>query len=181
MPAPHRTPLPALRRALVLLLAVVAALVLAAPPASAAGDDYPYRTDTTSSADRWGFTRRQCVSFVAWRLEQRGSRLSNATQKWGNALGWDEAARRLGYGVGTRPVPGAIAQWNAGERSPYYAAGSATANGTMVAGSYGHVGYVRGVYSDGSVSVEQYNGTGNRTYSVTRVKAPRYLYVGVRG
>jgi surface antigen len=50
----------------------------------------------------------------------------------------------------------------------------------MTAGSQGHVGYVRGVYRDGSVSVEHYNGTGDRAYSVSRVKAPRYLYVGVR-
>ncbi len=173
--------MPVLRRLAVLLLALVACLTVVTPPASAAGDDYPYRTDTTRSADRWGFTKRQCVSFVAWRMEQRGHRLTNGTQKWGNALNWDETARRLGYGVGTRPVAGSIAQWNAGERSPYYTAGSATANGSMSAGSYGHVGYVRGVYSDGSVSVEQYNASGNRTYNIVRVRAPRYLYVGVRG
>ncbi|MCU1693180.1 MAG: hypothetical protein JWM64_2271 [Frankiales bacterium] len=169
------------RRLLVLLLSVLAvAALLGSAPASASGDDYPYRTDSSGSADRWGFTRRQCVSFVAWRMEQRGKALSNRTQAWGNASSWDESARRLGYGVGTKPVPGAVAQWNAGERSAYYGGGSATANGTMSAGSYGHVGYVRGVYSDGSVSVENYNGTGSRTYSVSRVRAPRYLYVGVK-
>ncbi|MCW2778521.1 MAG: hypothetical protein JWN17_2246 [Frankiales bacterium] len=179
--APTTTrPAPLLRRALVLLLSLLAAWsLLGTAPASAAGDDYPYRADTSGSADRWGFTRRQCVSFVAWRMEQRGRALSNATQKWGSALSWDEAARRLGYGIGTRPVAGAIAQWNAGERSAYYAPGSATANGTMTAGGYGHVAYVRGVYSDGSVSVEQYNTGGDRSYGTMRVKAPRYLYVGV--
>ena len=34
-----------------------------------------------------------------------------------------------------------------------------------------------GVYSDGSVKVEQYNVGGNRAYSVMRVKAPRYIYI----
>ncbi len=176
--------MPALRRVLSLLLALSASLLLVAgvgaSPASAAGDDYPYRADTTGTADRWGFTKRQCVSFVAWRMEQRGTKLANSTQRWGSGAAWDESALRLGYRTGTKPVAGAIAQWNAGERSPFYSGGSTRANGTMTAGSYGHVGYVRGVYGDGSVSVEQYNGTGSRTYSVVRVKAPRYLYVGVR-
>ncbi len=170
------------RRLLVLLLSLVAmGALLGSAPASASGDDYPYRADTSGSADRWGFTRRQCVSFVAWRMEQRGKALNNRTQAWGNASAWDENARRLGYRIGVKPVAGAVAQWNAGERSPYYGSGATSPNGTVSAGSYGHVAYVRGVYSDGSVSVEQYNGTGSRTYSVSRVKAPRYLYVGVAG
>ena len=165
-------------------LIVVASTLLAlfaatSAPASAAGDDYPWRTDTTSSADRWGFTKRQCVSLVAWRLSQRGAVLSNAGQRWGNALSWDDAARRLGIGIGSKPVVGSIAHWNAGEAGAYYANGSTRPNGTMRAGSYGHVGYVQGVYSDGSVSVAQYNMYGSRSYSVMRVKAPRYLYVKV--
>ena len=36
------------------------------------------------------------------------------------------------------------------------------------------------VHADGSATVAHYNGTGTRTYSTARVKAPRYLYVGVR-
>ncbi len=169
----------ALRRLLVLLTCLVAFSAGTLSPATAAGDDYPWRTDTTQSADRWGFTKRQCVSFVAWRMSQRGHPLNNVTQRWGNALNWDETARRLGYGVGTKPVPGSIAQWNAYERAPYYSAGSSYANGTMKAGGYGHVGYVQGVYSDGSVSIAQYNLNGARSYSTMRVRAPRYLYVSV--
>lgn len=164
------------------LLAVatlLVALLATAVPAQAAGDDYPWRTDTTRTADSWGFTKRQCVSFVAWRMYQRKHPIRNSTQRWGSALNWDDAARRLGYGVGTRAVAGSIAHWNAYEASAYYANGSTRPNGTLRAGSYGHVGYVQGVYSDGSVSVAQYNMNGARTYSVMRVKAPRYLYVSV--
>jgi surface antigen len=47
----------------------------------------------------------------------------------------------------------------------------------MQAGSAGHVGVVVYVYSDRSVLVRQYNMSGNRAYSQTRVKAPRYIYV----
>lgn len=162
------------RRALVVLALLLGLLALAAP-AQAAGDDYPYRGDTVSRADRWGFTTRQCVSFAAWRLEQRGHALSNAGNAWGSAYHWDEAARARGVVVSSRPKVGAIAQWNASERSTYYAPTGGT--GTLQAGSYGHVAYVAAVYSDGSVKVEQYNMSGNRSYSAMRVKAPRYLYL----
>ena len=43
------------------------------------------------------------------------------------------------------------------------------------------MGFVKQVNSDGSALVEQYNLSGNRSYSLTRVKAPRYLYNGVAG
>ena len=168
-----------LTRLLPLPLAAVATCLLPAAPAAAAGDDYPYRADSSGTADRWGFTKRQCTSFTAWRMQQRGNRLDNGTQRWGSALTWDETARRLGHRIGSRPVVGAVAHWNAGERSSYYAPGSSTP-GTMTAGSSGHVAYVRGVHSDGSVSVEHYNLRGERRYGVSRVRAPRYLYVGVQ-
>ena len=164
---------------LLLVLTTLLALLALSTPAQAAGDDYPWRTDTSQSADRWGFTKRQCVSFVAWRLAQRGQPIDNRTQRWGNAKDWDDAARRLGVGIGARPVVGAVAQWNAGESAAYYGPGSTRPNGTVRAGGYGHVGYVQGVHSDGSAVVSQYNLSGSRTYSLVRVKAPRYLYVGV--
>lgn len=142
-------------------------------------DDYPYRTQSDFYAvDRWGFTQRQCVSFAAWRLAQHGDTISNDGNVWGSAYSWDEAARKLGHVVTAKPRVGAIAQWNAGEKSAYYAPGSATANGTFTAGGYGHVGWVKQVYNDGSVLIEQYNLGNDRSYSVMRVKAPRYLVIG---
>jgi surface antigen len=163
------------------VLAALAVTVTTATPALALGNDYPYRYSTTNAADRWGFTQRQCVSFVAWREAQAGRPLNNALQRWGSAANWDDAARRLGVAIGTRPVVGAIAQWNAYERSPYWGPGSSTANGYVRAGGYGHVAWVRGIYSDGSVLVEQYNMGSSRSYSYMRVRAPRYLYDAVGG
>ena len=101
---PRELTMRALRRLLVLLTCLIAFSAGGLSPASAVGDDYPWRLDTTQTADRWGFTKRQCVSFVAWRMAQRGHPLNNATQKWGSALTWDDTARRLGYGIGTKPV-----------------------------------------------------------------------------
>lgn len=167
------------RTAALLATTVVTGLLTAALPAGAAtsGDDYPYRADTTQSADRWGFTKRQCVSFAAWRLAQHSHTISNSRQRWGSAYHWDETARALGDLVSRTPQVGTIAQWNAYESSPYYGGGSTTTNGTMRAGGYGHVAYVTRVWADRSVSVEQYNLNGARSYSSVHVKAPRYLYV----
>lgn len=167
----------ALRRLLVLLTVLIAFTAGTVTPATAAGDDYPWRTDATWSADRWGFTKRQCVSFAAWRLAQQGRPISNTRQHWGSAHNWDDAARRLGHRVSTRPAVGAIAHWNAYEKAPWFANGSNSVNGTLTAGRYGHVGYVEIVYWDGSVKVSQYNLSGSRTYAVVRVKAPRYLHI----
>ena len=165
---------------LMLVLTTLLALLALSTPAQAA-DMYPYRSDTTRGADPWGVTKRQCVSYVAWRLAQRGAPISNAAQQWGNAANWDDAARRLRVGIGARPVVGAVAHWNAYESSASYGPGSTRPNGTMRAGGYGHVGYVQGVHSDGSAVVAHYNMYGDRAYSLVRVKAPRYLYLAVDG
>jgi surface antigen len=135
------------------------------------GDTYPYATDTSNRPDPWGFTMRQCVSYVAWRLADAGRPIDNA-QGWGSASGWDDTARQLGYTVTTRPTVGSVAQWDAHESSPFYANGG---TGSFVAGSMGHVAWVTKVYSDGSVQVAQYNGSGDRAYSTMHVQAPRYL------
>lgn len=140
-----------------------------------ARDSYPYATDTSNGTDEWGFTKRQCVSYVAWRLAGVGRPIDNARQGWGSALDWDDTAARLGYAISTRPTVGAVAQWNAGERSAYWSGASSSSDGTFVAGAEGHVAWVTAVHSDGSVDVAQYNGTGDRSYSTMRVKAPRYL------
>ena len=163
-----------MRRRLLVILALVAGLLALAVPAQAT-DDYPYRGDTVNRSDRWGFTTRQCVSFAAWRLAQHGHTISNAGNVWGSAWHWDNTAKARGITISSRPRVGAIAQWNAGERSAWYPASGGT--GTMTAGSYGHVAWVKAVYSDGSVLVEQYNLSGNRSYSQMHLRAPRYLYI----
>jgi len=162
-----------------MLIGLAAPLLSAATPALAS-DDYAYRYDRTQTADPWGFTKRQCVSFAAFRLAQHGHPLRNSTQHWGDAHHWDDTAVASHFRVTTRPVVGAVAQWNAYERSAWYANGSQRPNGTLQAGGYGHVAVLSRVYSDGSVQIEQYNMSGLRTWSTMRARAPRYLYIGVR-
>lgn len=165
---------------LVVSLTAVFAMTLTSSPAQAAGNDYPYRADTTNRVDPWTFTKRQCVSFAAWRLAQRGYRTVVLVKGWGNARDWDNHAAARRIKVTTVPRVGAIAQWNANERSNTYTAGVKKPTGWMRSGSYGHVAVVKAVYPDGTVLVEQYNGNGGRTYGTKRVKAPRYLYIGMR-
>ena len=173
---------PARRTAAALVTAVAASLLTTVLPVASADatlvNDYPYRTDTTWSTERWGFTKRQCVSFTAWRLAQHGHAISNTRQHWGSAYHWDDAARALHRTVTTTPRLGAVAQWNAWESSAYYSAGATRPTGRIAAGAYGHVGYVSRVWADHSVTIEQYNIDGSRGYSSMHVKAPRYLYVG---
>jgi surface antigen len=169
----------ALRRLIAVAATVLCLSTAFSSSAFAAGDDYPYRAYTSNVSDRWGFTVRQCVSFVAWREAQAGHPVSNETQHWGSAYNWDNTARARGVWISSRPRVGAIAQWNENERSAWYANGSSVANGTITAGGYGHVAWVRAVYADGSALIEQYNMFNSRSYSTMRVKAPRYLYYGV--
>jgi surface antigen len=150
-------------------------LLSQATPARAYTDDYPWRTDTSYTNDSFGFVKRQCVSYAAWRLYKAGHRISNSSGHWGYAYHWDDAARTLGKRVTSTPKVGAIAQWNAYEKSTYYPSSGGT--GTMQAGRYGHVAWVAGVYSNGSVLVRQYNLNGSRSFSQTHVRAPRYIYV----
>jgi surface antigen len=141
---------------------------------------YPWATDETEQPDAYGFTRRQCVSYAAWYLNVHGTPFGYNTQGpkgttvFGDASGWDAAAQRAGFTVSTTPVVGSIAQWHAYEYSSwvqgdyYY---------TFAAGSAGHVGVVTKVYADGSVDVAQYNTDNARSFSVSHLSAPRYIYV----
>jgi len=160
-----------------LLLASLLSVLLPGSVAQAAGtNDYPYKNQTNvTAADKWGFTQRQCVSFAAWRMAQARRPLSNAGNAWGHAYNWDTVASRKGKTVTTTPRAGAIAQWNGGEASDYWASNGA--KGRITAGRYGHVAYVIKVISGNRVVIEQYNMSGNRSYSQMVVKAPRYLYL----
>lgn len=167
------------RHLLVILVALLAVGATSSiQPAAAAGDDYLWRTDTSRTGDWFNFTKRQCVSFAAWELYQRKATINNSARSpWGNASNWDAVAVRFNKSVTRTPRIGSIAQWHANERSLYYS-NMTTPNGYVQAGGYGHVAVVVGVYGDNSVKVEQYNMSGNRSFSVMRVKAPRYIFVG---
>ncbi|KAJ1644987.1 hypothetical protein LPJ64_003399 [Coemansia asiatica] len=78
---------------------------------------------------------------------------------WGNANTWDNAARQTGVPVNSKPVPGCVAQTNAGK--------------------YGHVAWVAKV-SGNSVTIEEYNHSGTEKYSTRTVPKSTFNYIHVK-
>ncbi|HVQ44246.1 MAG TPA: LysM peptidoglycan-binding domain-containing protein [Candidatus Saccharimonadia bacterium] len=96
-----------------------------------------------------GYSVGYCTYYVASRRA--------VPSNWGNAVSWYYNAQASGFGVGSTPVPGAIA-WSG-------------------AGYYGHVAYVESV-SGGMVTVSEmnYNGGWNRV-STRTVSAGTFRYI----
>jgi hypothetical protein len=157
--------------------------LLPPPPAPAgtvghakhAGNDYPWETiglfdHQNEGTDPWAEYYGQCDSFAAWKVYENlygtGAHplpsifpapgwappypgISNIDQNtWGNAGDWSRTAPQHGWAVDGTPRPGSIAVWNNGHIGPV-----------------GHVAYVTDVYTDGSITMENYNLLGNGQYS----------------
>lgn len=108
------------------------------------------------------FFPTECTSFVAWRINKRlGVKFHNQYKgvNWGNANTWDDAARRTGVIVNSKPVPGCVAQTNAG--------------------TYGHVAWVTAV-GDNTVTVEEYNHGGREAYGKRTVPKGDFNYIHVK-
>jgi surface antigen len=131
----------------------------------AAGDDYPWPAETIDD-EGGGFSPlrynyRECVDFVAWRLNRdAGSTAApfkwtwaNLTPEGGNAIDWPESWRAAGWGVSNSPQAGGVAWW-----------------GSSV-GSAGHVAYVQAVTPDGQVVIEEYNWGRTHRYNTRTIPA----------
>jgi len=108
---------------------------------AARGDDYPRNLRNSyidAQIDPWRFYNRECVSFVAWRLNGVNKiPFSDAYGGtwWGNAVNWASAARGIGLTVDHAPALGSVA-WKARPM---------------------HVAWVSKVNRDGSINIEEYN------------------------
>lgn len=134
----------------------------------AEGDDYPWpyqATDTQGGGlSPLGYYYRECVDFVAWRLN-RDAGSSGSPWRWtwssltpggGNASSWASAWKSHGWATSTTPVVGAVAWFN-----------------------YNHVAYVQSVPGDGTVVLEEYNWVGSHAYhkrTVSTGEVPLFLY-----
>ncbi|GAB1317716.1 Peptidase C51 domain-containing protein [Madurella fahalii] len=124
-------------------------------------NDYPYK-GKCGPADKWNYFKCQCTSFVAWRINERlGVKFHNQYKgvNWGNANSWDEAARRTGVRVDNKPVPGCIAQSNAGRA--------------------GHVAWVAAVGKD-TVTIEEYNWNVREGYGKRTVPKKNFNYIHIK-
>lgn len=124
----------------------------------AEGDDYPWPTAATDDQggglSPLGYYYRECVDFVAWRLN-RDAGASGSPWKWtwgnltpggGNGDAWARNWAAKGRPTGTTPVVGAVATFN-----------------------YNHVAYVQSVPGDGTVVLEEYNWMGSHAYHTRTV------------
>jgi len=130
----------------------------------AEGDDYPWWDQTP---DDYGgglsplrYYYRECVDFVAWRLN-RDAGVTSAPFKWdwsnlasGSAYAWADAWASKGWPTSSEPVIGAVAWF-----------------------PYNHVAYVQSINSDGSVNIEEYNQNSDHSYHRRTIPAGGALYL----
>lgn len=134
----------------------------------AVGDDYPWPYETIDDdgggLSPLGYYYRECVDFVAWRLNRDAGSTSapwkytwgNITPLGGSAYEWPDNWAAKGWATSSVPIVGCVAWW-----------------------TYNHVSYVQQVNDDGTVLLEEYNYGGRHSY-VTRTfptaQVPLFLY-----
>lgn len=123
-----------------------------------AGDDYPWAGMEGLSPLR--YYAGECVDFVAWRLNRDAGYTGPFKWDWsnlasGSADSWTDAWYSHGWPVSGTPIAGAVA----------------------VTG-YQHVAYVKEVYGDGTVLLEEYNYGNYHSYGQRVISAgsATYLY-----
>jgi surface antigen len=136
------------------------------------GDDYPWFSELSDNQggglSPLNYFYRECVDFVAWRLNRDAGSFSAPflydwsylTPSGGNAYQWKYAWQKHGWTTSTTPVAGAVAWY-----------------------SYNHVAYVKQVNADGTIVVEDYNQSGMHQYDIRTVPAndaQLYLYAPPR-
>lgn len=134
------------------------------PAQQAEGDDYPWWNETPDdyggglSPLRYYF--RECVDFVAWRLN-RDAGVTSAPWKWdwsnlasGSAYSWADEWVARGRATSDTPIVGSVAWF-----------------------PYNHVAYVQAVNADGTVTIEEYNQNSDHSYHVRTIPAGSALYL----
>lgn len=108
--------------------------------AAVLGDNYPSQQQTGWGPDTWGMYKRQCTSFVAFRLSSaNGFTLPTGYR---NADSWGHIARSQGYSVDMQATVGAVAWFDKGVNYSHQ--------------DYGHVAWVAEVNGN-QVTLEEYN------------------------
>jgi len=128
----------------------------------AAGDDYPW-SSAGNTLSPLNYYYRQCVDFVAWRLNRDAGSTgapwkyvwSNLTPTGGNASAWKSAWAANGWTISDVPVTGSVAWFNGN-----------------------HVAYVKEVVGS-NVIIEEYNGMAKLAYAIRTIpisSVAAYLY-----
>ncbi len=109
-----------------------------------------------SLVDPWGMYNRECVSYVAWKVQQKIGRMPYWGGR-GNANQWPSSARADGIAVGSTPRAGAVA--------------------ISMAGYYGHAMWVENVLPGGMIHVSQYNYEVQGLYSEMTISGNGLIYI----
>lgn len=138
---------------------------------------YPSANHCGCEADPWGFFKRQCTSYAAWKVNESGISMTNwmtgpngNSGLFGNAGTWDDNAAYIGFAVDTLPRVGDIAVWEARPGYPYYM-------------DVGHVARVEEV-NGSTVYVSEYNWNyGNGLYNerTPNLTPDHYIHFGGGG
>lgn len=91
--------------------------------------------------DNWGMLNRECVSYVAWKVNSTGHYMPYWGAENANAYNWVNLANKYGIPNGTSAQQGSVVIWQSGDGM----------------GFLGHAAYVEQVNGDGSIEVSQYN------------------------
>ncbi|GAA1837661.1 hypothetical protein GCM10009750_23520 [Agromyces salentinus] len=130
----------------------------------AEGDDYPWwdqiPDDYGGGLSPLRYYYRECVDFVAWRLN-RDAGSTGAPWKWdwsnlasGSAYAWADEWVAHGWPTSDVPVVGAVAWF-----------------------PYNHVAYVQSINGDGTVNIEEYNQNSDHSYHQRTIPAGSALYL----
>lgn len=114
----------------------------------------PYPCWSGGCVDPWGLYYRECVSYVAWKLDSEGYRVQHFNGA-GDAAQW----------------PSTTASYTSASSQP--AVGNAAVD-PYSAPPWGHVMYVEAVNSDGSIRISEYNFAGPGQYSERDVSPGQY-------
>ncbi|WP_240665792.1 CHAP domain-containing protein [Agromyces sp. LHK192] len=134
------------------------------PAQQAEGDDYPWWNETP---DDYGgglsplrYYYRECVDFVAWRMN-RDAGVTSGPWKWdwsnlasGSAYAWADEWAARGRATSSEPIVGSVAWF-----------------------PYNHVAYVQAVNGDGTVTIEEYNQNSDHSYHVRTIPASSAIYL----
>jgi surface antigen len=134
------------------------------PAQQAEGDDYPFWAETPDDfgggLSPFRYYYRECVDFVAWRLN-RDAGVTSAPWRWdwsnlasGSAYAWADEWVRRGRATSSTPIVGSVAWF-----------------------PYNHVAYVQAVNADGTVTIEEYNQNSDHSYHVRTIPASSALYL----
>jgi peptidoglycan DL-endopeptidase CwlO len=109
-----------------------------------------------SVLDPWGYYKRNCTSYVAWRVATTGREVPRGMGDGGN---WYYSAGYKGIARGTEPKVGAAA--------------------SFALGGFGHVAYVEEIFNNGTIRISEYNFVKDGVYSeriINKSSVTGYVY-----